>query len=209
MNTIKQRAVNPEQKKHRIEQVLDAAEIRFESAPFSHIRLVDIASDIGLTKAAFYRYFRKKELLFLALYLRHVDKVSDDIERNLAQMDLVKAITLACEHNMIFCKLSGILHTVLEQHITAEEGAAFKHEVAIRMSTTIDKLLPTLALTKSEVMELFLMMHQIIIGAWVTCNPAPAIEEAISTHPELSVFNLSFSNMMEKHLALLFKPYLR
>ncbi len=208
MNKIKQRAVNPEQKLHRIEQILDAAEQRFCNTPFLQIRLVDIAGDVGISKAAFYRYFRKKELVFLALYLRHLKSFTQTIEANLAQTDLIKAIAGACETHQDFCKLSGILHTVLEHNIELPEAVDFKREVATIMSVSIETFLPYFTIEKSEAIDLFLMMHQIIIGAWVTCNPTPVIKQAIDASPELLLFNQSFSHLIEKHLTLLFKPYL-
>ena len=209
MNKINQRAVNPEQKRLRVEQILDAAEQRLTAAPFAEIRLVDIATDVGITKAAFYRYFRKKELLFLALYLRHLTSATKAMELRLKSDGLVQAIVKSCETHETFCKLNGILHTVLEHNISLSEAVEFKREVASLMSVSIESFLPYLTISKSEAIDLFLMMHQIIIGAWVTSNPTPVIRQAIDANPELMLFNLSFTELLEKHLTLLFSPYLR
>lgn len=209
MTVIKQRAVNPEQKRQRVEQILDAAELRFTQAPFAQIRLVDIAADVGITKAAFYRYFRKKELVFLALYLRHLNRVTQHMELHIESGGLIKTIVNSCAIHETFCKLNGILHTVLEHNISLAEAVAFKREVASLMSISIEAFLPYLTVSKNEAIDLFLMMHQIIIGAWVTCNPTPVIRQAIDANPELILFNLSFTELLEKHLQLLFRPYLR
>jgi len=213
MTQIKQRAVNPEQKQQRIEQILDAAQARFVDTNFSQIRLSDIAQDIGITKAAFYRYFRKKELLFLQLYLRHLEQLTVSIQRNLKQQNLsgqqlVPALSKACQDNVLFCKLSAILHSVLEENITLEEAVIFKRAIKEKMSLSLNQFIPLLKVEPEQAIELFLMMHQVIIGAWAMCNPSGEVNLALNQYDDLALFNKPFDEMISKHLSLLFNPYL-
>lgn len=208
MTQIKQRAVNPEQKQQRVEQILDAAQARFVDTNFSQIRLSDIAQDIGITKAAFYRYFRKKELLFLQLYLRHLDQLTVSIQQNLSDQQLVPALSKACQDNMLFCKLSAILHSVLEENISSEEAVVFKRAIKEKMSLSLNQFIPLLKVEPEQAIELFLMMHQVIIGAWAMCNPSGEVKLALNQHDDLALFNKPFDEMISKHLTLLFSPYL-
>lgn len=217
MTQIKQRAVNPEQKQQRVEQILDAAQARFVDTNFSQIRLSDIAQDIGITKAAFYRYFRKKELLFLQLYLRHLEQLTVSIQQNLSEQNLkqqnlsgqqlVPALSKACQDNVLFCKLSAILHSVLEENISSEEAVVFKRAIKEKMSLSLNQFIPLLKVEPEQAIELFLMMHQVIIGAWAMCNPSGEVKLVLTQNDDLALFNKPFDEMISKHLTLLFSPY--
>jgi len=208
MTIIKKRAINPEQKRQRVEQLLDAAQARFIETSFAHIRLSDIAQDVGITKAACYRYFRNKELLFLQLYLRHLDQISLSIEDNLSQYSLINALVKSCQDNVIFCKLSSILHSVLEDNITLEEAVAFKRAIKEKMAMSLTLFIPLLNVKPEQAIELFLMMHQMIIGSWAMCNPSGEVKLALNQHEDLALFNKPFNEMISKHLTALFSPYL-
>ena len=95
MSSIKQRAVSSEQKQQRISQILDAAANQFSHQDYIDIRLVDIASDVGITKAALYRYFRTKETLFLALYEQQLNLLGERAKDALASEALVPALKKA------------------------------------------------------------------------------------------------------------------
>ena len=58
MCLIKQRAKNPEQKALRRQQILLATKNRFSKSSYEDVNLQHIAADVGMTKAALYRYFR-------------------------------------------------------------------------------------------------------------------------------------------------------
>ena len=70
MKAIRKRARGEEQKALRRAQILAAAEARFHATGYERISLSEIAADVGLTKAALYRYFRSKEALFIGLFDR-------------------------------------------------------------------------------------------------------------------------------------------
>ncbi|WP_156506077.1 TetR/AcrR family transcriptional regulator, partial [Oleiphilus sp. HI0117] len=75
MCLIKQRANNPEQKALRKQQILDATRKRFSDLAYEDLNLNVIAADVGITKAALYRYFRNKETLFLALFVETLEEL--------------------------------------------------------------------------------------------------------------------------------------
>ena len=125
MSEIKKRAVGKAQKQQRIEQILAATSARFSREHYADIRLVDIAADVGITKAALYRYFRNKEVLFLALYHQQIDQLVIGAEQALANHSLVDGLTKNILSVPLYCKLTSILHTVLERNLNVEETIAF------------------------------------------------------------------------------------
>lgn len=204
MTEIKQRAVSAAQKLQRIEQILNAAEARFVDASFSQIRLVDIAADVGITKAAFYRYFRNKELLFLALYARQTTLLVNNVTTHLKEQSFVDALTNAICKQPLYCKLTSILHTILEHNLTVEEAVAFKVALVEQMSKFVVQLSPHLSLTQEHLVNRFLMLHHAMIGAWANCHPSDVVRTALDSHQELSLFDLSFEVMLREHIQMLF-----
>ncbi len=204
MSSIKQRAVNSEQKQERISQILDAAANRFSHQDYIDIRLMDIASDVGITKAALYRYFRTKETLFLALYEQQLSLLGERAKHALASEALVPALTRAILSVPLYSKLTAILHTILERNLTVEEAVSFKQLMIMRMSGLVDSLAPHLDLPRDAVVQRLLMLHQCIIGAWANCHPSDVVQEAFDKYQELTVFDLSYQAMLNLHISSLF-----
>ena len=110
-----QRARSPEQKAERRAHILEAAALFFAEQRFAAISLATIARQSGVTKAALYRYFPSKEALFLALYLSELDAM---VEAPLPQEGPAwAAISELLIARPLFCRLTSILHTVLEHNL--------------------------------------------------------------------------------------------
>jgi len=207
MNKIKQRAVGKEQKQQRISQILTATEQRFLNEDFNEIRLVDIAADVGITKAALYRYFRCKELLFLALYQQQVDLLVKNVASLISKHSLVKGLTLAILSVPLYCKLTSILHTILERNLTIEETIEFKRALAEKMARFVDKIAPLLAMPNELVIQKILMLHHCIIGAWSNSQPSDVVLKALAQEPEMAMFSPNFEDMMACHIELIFTSH--
>lgn len=204
MSSIKQRAVSSEQKQLRISQILDAAANRFSHQDYIDIRLVDIASDIGITKAALYRYFRNKEMLFLALYEQQLSLLGEQAKHALATQTIVPALTNAILSVPLYSKLTAILHTILERNLTVEEAVSFKQLMIMRMSGLVEGLIPHLDLPREAIVQRLLMLHQCIIGAWANCHPSNVVQQAFEQHEDIAVFNLSYQEVLTLHISSLF-----
>lgn len=204
MTEIKQRAVGSAQKQQRIEQILNAAAKRFATEHYNDIRLVDIAADVGITKAALYRYFRNKEMLFLALYDQQLEVLEKQAEHFLSTEPLVNALTNAILAVPLYSKLTAILHTILERNLTVQEAVDFKQSLAVKMSSLVGKITPHISLPSGEVVKRFLMLHHCIIGAWANCHPGDVVEQALTEHQELAFFNCSYRDMLFAHISMIF-----
>ena len=84
MVSIRKRAISPEQKALRRQQILDAAGEMFAREQYEDVKLSVLARHVGITKPALYRYFRGKEVLFLALYEQEIARIIEDF-RNRAK----------------------------------------------------------------------------------------------------------------------------
>tara|TARA_R110001599_G_scaffold5181_6_gene26019 strand:- start:2029 stop:2685 length:657 start_codon:yes stop_codon:yes gene_type:complete len=205
MCLIKQRANNPEQKALRRQQILLATRSRFSSCAYEEVNLNHIAADVGITKAALYRYFRNKETLFLALFVESLEELIGSIKLNKQNLSISDTICNILISSPIFCKLSAILHTILERNLTLEEAASFKLtllELMQHLSSSIRAQHPSVDLEGAEAMSLLIQVQQALIGVWHMTHPTGAIAQVLEK-PPLDVFKRSFESALREHVQLL------
>ena len=203
MCLIKQRANNPEQKALRRQQILNATRLRFTDLPYEDVNLNHIAKDVGMSKAALYRYFRNKETLFLALFVETLTDLVTAAEQEVHHESLAQAITNTLLANPIYCKLSAILHTVLERNLTFDEAKQFKQTLLILMAKYAQILgeHDVLKLSQSEDTSISILMQvqQALIGVWHMTHPVGAIAEVIE-HSPLDIFKQDFNKTLLTHI---------
>ncbi len=201
MCLIKQRANNPEQKALRKQQILDATRKRFSDAAFEEVNLNRIAADVGITKAALYRYFRNKETLFLALFVESLDELIDSAQHAPEDLALASLISDTLVANPIYCKLSAILHTILERNLTVDEALQFK-KTLLELMHRYAQILATQsqqAISQEQALTILMQVQQALIGVWHMTHPTGAIAEVIKT-PPLDVFKRDFASSLMSHI---------
>lgn len=209
MCLIKQRANNPEQKALRRQQILQATRLRFSTSSFEEVNLNHIAADVGITKAALYRYFRNKETLFLALFVESLEELIVSSETEIRQASLADSICNVLIGNPIFCKLSAILHTILERNLSLEEASEFKHtllELMGKFCLEIQKHPSVNNLTQEQALTLLMQVQQALIGVWHMTHPTGAIAEVLE-HPPLTIFKRNFEKTLKDHVRVLVKKH--
>ena len=227
MCLIKQRAKNPQQKALRRQHILDATRKRFQTLSYEEVNLNHVAADVGITKAALYRYFRNKETLFLALFvdalnelvhysehalkqnlvtleaLAHPSSPGDNISHSLAHI-----VTKSLVDNPIYCKLSAILHTILERNLTLDEANQFKQQLLTLMGHYSQLLAehPEFKNTSNQynsesnkAIEYLMQVQQALIGVWHMTHPTGAIAQVIEVAP-LNIFKQDFSEALFAHI---------
>ena len=218
MCLIKQRAKNPEQKALRRQHILDATRKRFETLVYEEVNLNHVAADIGISKAALYRYFRNKETLFLALFVESLNELVMSSELafkdNIAtRTPLAHIVTNALVEHPIYCKLSAILHTILERNLTLDEAKEFKLELLnlmgkysqliaqypefINFSAQTNSNLSTS--DNNNAISYLMQVQQALIGVWHMTHPTGAIAQIIEVAP-LNVFKQDFSQALLNHI---------
>lgn len=199
------RANKPEQKAQRRQQILLATRERFESLAYEEVNLNHIAADIGITKAALYRYFRNKETLFLALFVESLEELIKFSEAETGQASLADTICDALIRHPLYCKLSAILHTILERNLTLEEAHEFKHTLLALMGQFAEQIIQhpdSSKLKPAQAVNLLMQIQESVIGVWHMTHPSGAIAEVLQ-QPSLSLFNRSFDESLRAHIKLL------
>ncbi|MFV1873749.1 MAG: TetR family transcriptional regulator [Oleiphilus sp.] len=202
MCLIKQRANNPEQKALRRQQILQATEKRFRTSAYEEVNLNHIAKDVGITKAALYRYFRNKETLFLALFVESLEALIESSNQQGKRHSVSDTICNVLIKNPVFCKLSAILHTILERNLTLEEASEFKLkllDLMAQFSSHIQALPGAASLNQTEAIQLLMQVQQALIGVWHMTHPTGAIAEVIET-PPLTIFKRRFEDALKGHI---------
>ncbi len=205
MVEINKRAVSPEQKALRRQQILEAAGYMFASERYETVNLTDLAEKVGITKPALYRYFRGKEVLFLALYENEVEKLGRDFASVGKPENIAMQAAKIFDDRPLFCRLSAILHTVLERDLTYDEALEFKLRMKMSFSNMITVLAGWIGNNDSEKLGMLMMqMHQAMIGAWHMTHPSGTMAEVLK-RDEMAPFRMNFRETLEKHFSVLVK----
>lgn len=195
-----QRARSPEQKAERRAQILAAAATFFEQERFEAISLASIARKAGVTKAALYRYFPSKEALFLGLYLDELEQVSrapvDD------SLPLWQALSELLVARPLFCRLTAILHSVLEQNLEEAAALQFKQSLLSHFAVLAQRLQQVYTLSGDQAATYLMQVQQTLIGCWAVSHPSPVVEKILDT-PGLSLFRVDFKAALQAQLRAL------
>ncbi len=197
----RQRARTDAEKRTREQHILDAAAELFTSHRFNQLTLADVAKSSGLTKAALYRYFRSKELLFIAVYQRAFQALVNDAQsRTLTSLpnDLAR---LLADHP-VFCGLTAILHVALETGLTEQEARAFKLFLLEQSQALIVPIKAVSGRDDTACFHFLMQCQQALIGCWHMTHPPGAARKAIE-QPPLIVFKMAFEPTLRSHLTAL------
>ncbi|WP_432468644.1 TetR family transcriptional regulator [Agarivorans sp. Z349TD_8] len=190
--SIRKRAISPEQKQQRRQQILASAKQALTEHGYDQVVLSHLAEQLQLSKPALYRYFKNKESLFMALYLDEAAQLLLAIQR-LANHPLqarVLAETIAARPS--FCYLSAILHTVLEKQQNIEQAIAFKRELK-RLAEQLCQLFQHWSpqLNQQQALTKVMFLYQSIIGCWHTSHPSATMQQVLR-NDEFAILRLNF-----------------
>lgn len=203
---IKCRATTPEQKALRLTQIMDVTAARFATQSYENVNLKHIAADVGITKAALYRYFRNKETLFLAVYTQELEYLARTAATEMSQQSLTDSICNTLIEHPLFCKLSAIMHTALQCNLTLDEARQFKTTLLQFIQQYAAMLSAHYALNIEQATALLLQVQQVIIGCWHMSHSVGAVAEVIKEGP-LQLFELNFAAILHSHIARLVASY--
>ncbi|HEX4938458.1 MAG TPA: TetR/AcrR family transcriptional regulator [Candidatus Kapabacteria bacterium] len=135
--------------KETVERILDAAEVLFAERGFAETSLRTITSAAGVNLAAVNYHFGSKKSLIQAVFVRFLDPLVDEIERQLNQLqaekerlsveDLLQVLTSSVyeihgrgsNRATSFMRLLGLAYTQSQAHlrkfIGERYGSAFQH----------------------------------------------------------------------------------
>lgn len=197
----RQRARSQSDKAHREEQILDAAAALFSTRRYDQLTLADVAAETGLTKAALYRYFRSKELLFIAVYRRAMSVLVQDMKTLDGARFPDQFIAQLLAHPL-FCSLTAILHIALETGLTEQEARDFKLFLLTQCEALMRSIQAATQQSDDACFHYLMQCQQALIGCWHMSHPPEAARKAM-TQPPLTVFQLDFPTSLSSHLRVL------
>ena len=203
----KLRARSESDKALREQQILDAAEGLFLEHRFHGLTLADVARETGLTKAALYRYFRSKELLFIAVYRRAMAGWVSDVETIGPDGFPERFVDLILAHP-VFCGLTAILHIALETGLSEDEAREFKLFLLAQTRRITAVIAAATDQQETVCLQYLMQCQQALIGCWHMSHPPEPARKAMQTVP-LTVFQMDFPDTLKRHLGILTEAFIR
>lgn len=185
--STRQRAINPQQKSARREQILAAARRLFAAADFDTISMLAVAREAGLAKGTLYLYFQTKEQLFLALlaegltgWFTHLEQALQAAPTPLPALAFTRLLEESLRERPQVLRLLGILHAVLERNLEQQAALDFKLSLTAgvqHLGSLIEQHL--VFLQPGQGALLLRRMYAILIGLQNLASPAPAVRAAL------------------------------
>ena len=198
--SIKQRAVNDDQRRERRQVLLDAAWQLFKNKPYEQINIVDVARAAKLAKGTVYLYFNTKEALFLAVQEQQLIEWFDALEGELAALagcdnvfDVASVICGTLGSRPALTRLFSILHVVLEQNIDYPTALVLKQMLLARITRLGEKMETCLpVLQPGQGAQSAMWIYTFLLGLHQLTNPAPVVREVIKNEPGMELFSFDF-----------------
>ena len=86
---------SPELTEARKEEIINACEQLYQTMSFKEITLKEISGVTSFTRTSIYNYFQTKEEIFLALFKREYDRWNEELQRILADNEILSKAQLA------------------------------------------------------------------------------------------------------------------
>jgi AcrR family transcriptional regulator len=210
--TIKQRAINDEQRLERRQALQDSAWQLFQKNSYDEISIVDVAHAANLAKGTVYLYFGTKEELFLAVQEQQLAEWFDTLEKGLTSLsgsgDVSKVANIICDtlnKRQALTRLFAILHIILEHNIDYPAALAFKQillERITRLGAALERCLPILQPKQGA--QVAMWIYTFLLGLHQLANPAPVVRDVIAREPGMEVFDFDFCHECKAVITALF-----
>lgn len=134
------RARTEEQKRQRMDDILDTADRLLDGHPYREVTMAMIAAELGYSRANLAHYVGTKEDIYLRLYLRDVEGLCADLApiaraavaegSEAARIDaFAAALATAVARRRNFGRIGSMLSTVVETNVSPEQLAACKRRL--------------------------------------------------------------------------------
>lgn len=175
------RARRQDEKQDRIDGILTAARTRLDQLTIQQCNLHDIATDVGITKAALYRYFRAKELIFVEIYRHELKETCADLRDALLDAPPFDAHVMSetFARHPRFCALLSQMSNALLPALAPAERKVLQQFESNTWLPALCALQARFSLTAQEAEQL--IHHWLIAVAGchaITLEALPAIETA-------------------------------
>ena len=129
------RARSPEQKKERMDAIMEAADELFQEHPYHQITMGTIAEKLGWSRSNLYKYAATQEEIFLALHSAKNRAWLEDLANALEGAPLpapefARTWAEVTDRNAGFLRYQEIVISIIESNVTLERLTQFKREFA-------------------------------------------------------------------------------
>ena len=194
-----QRARRPEHKRQRAEAILAAARELAVRDGVRAVSLADIASAVGMHKAALLRYFETREEIYLRLAAADwLDWVSG-VRGALAALPagsatgVASALARTLSERPLLCDLLTHAPLNLERNVSLETVRTFKHAAVGSVGEIAGAVLEVLPeLGEQGAFDLVASVCMIAASLWQISRPTPTLLALYAEEPELGHENLPF-----------------
>ena len=197
------RARSEEQRRAKLQAILDAALDVFAEKGFADARLDDVAARAGVAKGTIYLYFASKEALFEALIHSGIAAPLETIEEKVLALDLPAEATLRMLFAFLRQEVLGTRRKEIVRLILSEAGrfpeiAAVYHREVVGRGMRLLRRIAERAVERGEFRsDELVRFPQLAI--------APGVVALLWTNLFQHLDPLDIEGMFEAHLALLMR----
>lgn len=206
------RARSPEDKAARRQAVLDEAWRLFQAKPWAELTMAQVATAVGLSKAALYRYFDTKEALFLAVVETQLEAWLGGLGRRLEALGpsaraeaVADALGASLGARPAMVRLLSLLHVALEQNLPQAEALRFKRSLHAALTRLGGQLAGAAGLDGPAAgLQAVLCIHALIIGLWQVSDVPPRLARLLE-EGGLSALRVDFQPALRQAVAALLR----
>jgi AcrR family transcriptional regulator len=209
---IKKRAISEKDKKKRKEKILKTAWNLFKKADGQLPTVSVIAQKSGLSKGAFYLYFKTKEEIFLQLYLHKLqewhESVADKLSMcsgNISEVEFAEMITDYVIKNPLLLKMGSLARGVLEENTDEKIIVETKMQIAQLLERcgqlTCQKFS---GVTINQAVQIHMRIYALIFGLWQITSSPKHIHKMI-TKAQILAFQPEFHDIVVESVATFLK----
>lgn len=207
------RARSVEQKKRRMNEIMETTDHLFHDHTYHEITLTTIAEALGWSRGNLYKYVTTKEEIFLELYLEKQNNYFSDIESafedkdDLTDEEFADLWASILDNNHDYLRYYGILATIIETNVTVERLAEFKKTVLSGFDPIIkilSKHCHCISSDNAAALYWTLLFHA--CGLNNSCHVSPLIEEAMKL-AGLPEFQNNFMQDFRKFMLMCLSHY--
>ncbi len=179
------RARSSEQKKERMNEIMEVTDHLFTEKTYHDITLTTIATSLGWSRGNLYKYVTTKEEIFLELYLEKQKSYFEDLKaafagnNHLSKEEFAHTWAHILDLHHDYLKYYGILATIIETNVALERLVEFKRSVMNGVNDTIHIIEHQCGLSLETSSELFWAFLYHATGLNNGCTNNPKILEAM------------------------------
>jgi len=149
-----------QEKIHRKNLILDAAEKIFAKKSFDDVNMRDLAKEVGISPASIYTYFPDKEALYVEVSLKGFERALDIMTHMLESGDnTLDKVAVRYMEEMIdnYDYMRIVQHCVMDGKFKTAESIEQLKDISRKLFTVFDKILAT----ETDVPDLRMTTHLI------------------------------------------------